>query len=372
MHEFQTKVSGAIIRDYLQGALDLSGAFLGNCVLQSELSTDVEYVYKDIEADKTIDIIFDNDKGDTNLQAILDALSKYDACVVCFGAADLMDAHFLIESIESDRLSSLPIGVVVYDKNLKVICLRPFTVAINSAIKKTETEWKSYWCWWRDTSQYEVAILLRLSEEFDTFTGDIYTEKVYPRFFDMMIAGQTKMWDGKPRSKKYSPASFKAEKQNYKIPMVQLGFWDAATGHITEKGRKLLAVIENNGESSDVYFDCLAKIILLDGKHLDLVKDLEEFQKNCAQIIPETSAEFFVLFDCYMSDKKSLGTRKPSAVKTGAKKAYVRDEPKLWNKLGMLNTQGKARYYVPFVGLAFDWNRINSILLSNAMQEERI
>lgn len=367
MHEFQIKVSEAIVCDHLQSEIDLSNVFIGDCVLQNELSSDIEYVYKDSQSDKTIDIIFDNDKGETNLQAVLGVLTKYDACVVCFGAADLMDAHFLIDTIESEMLSSLPIGVVVYDMNLKVICLRPFTIANNSAIRKTETEWKSYWCWWRDTSQYEVAALLRLSKEFDEVAGDIYTEKVYPKFFDMMISGQTKMWDGKPRNKKYSPASFKAEKQNYKIPMVQLGFWDAATGHITEKGERLLSVIETNGEGSNVYLDCLAKIILLDGKHLDLVKDLEEFQKNCAQIIPETSAEFFVLFDCYMSDKKSLGTRKPTAVKTGAKKAYVRDEPKLWNKLRMLNTQGKARYYVPFVGLAFDWNRINSILLSNAM-----
>jgi len=60
-----------------------------------------------------------------------------------------------------------------------------------------------------------------------------------------------------------------------------------------------------------------------------------------------------------------VGTRKPTAVKTGAKRAYVRDEPKLWNKLGILKTQAASRYFIPFVGIEFNWERINEILLSN-------
>ena len=149
--------------------------------------------------------------------------------------------------------------------------------------------------------------------------------------------------------------------------MCQLGLWEAETGHITDKGLSLLDVVRTYGVDSQEYFDCLAKIILIDGKHLDLVKDLDDFQKNNPAIIPETSADFFVLFDEYMISKNSIGTRKPSAVTTGAKNAYVRDEPKLWNKLGIIKMQSAARYFKPFVGIEFNWARINEILLSNVL-----
>ena len=212
-----------------------------------------------------------------------------------------------------------------------------------------------------------MATLLELSYKYDNEPGDIYTKYVYPEFFNMMVEGKTQKWDGKPRAKSYTTSSYKAEKQNYKIPMCQLGFWDADTGHITDKGLTLLDVIRSYGSDSHEYFDCLAKIILIDGKHLDLVKDLEEFQKSNPAIIPETSSEFFVLFDEYMISKNSMGTRKPTAVKTGAKNAYVRDEPKLWNKLGIIKMQSAARYFRPFVGIEFNWDRINEILLSNVL-----
>ena len=204
-----------------------------------------------------------------------------------------------------------------------------------------------------------------MSYKYATEDGDIYTKYVYPEFFELMIEGKTKKWDGKPRIKSYSESSYKSEKQNYKIPMCQLGLWEAETGHITDKGMTLLDVVRTYGADSQDYFLCLAKLILLDGKHLDLVKDLEEFQKSNPAIIPDTSAEFFVLFDEYMMNKNSVGTRKPTAVKTGAKRAYVRDEPKLWNKLGILKMQGASRYFIPFVGIEFNWERINEILLSN-------
>lgn len=72
-----------------------------------------------------------------------------------------------------------------------------------------------------------------------------------------------------------------------------------------------------------------------------------------------------------METKNSIGTRKPTAVKTGAKKAYVRDEPKLWNKLGIIIPSGKNRYYWPFKGIKFNWQKINEILMSTGSQEDK-
>ena len=327
----------------------------------------INYAYQDVETGKTVAILFFNECPDENeyKSRVVETVNKFNAVIAAFDMRHMAESNYFKDALSTDRLLSLPIGIVVYDNSGNLVTVQKFTIPKNQAVERTAKEQKSYWCWWRDGSHYEVADLLALSYKYDNEDGDIYTAKVYPEFFNMMIDGKTKKWDGKPRVKSYSTASFKAEKQNYKIPMCQLGLWDVETGHIQDKGLALLDVIRKYGVDSKEYFDSLAKLILVDGKHLDLVKDLEEFQKNNPAIIPETSSEFFILFDEYMMQKNSIGTRKPTAVKTGAKKAYVRDEPKLWNKLGIIKMQSASRYFKPFIGIEFDWNRINEILLTN-------
>lgn len=333
----------------------------------------IEYAYQNVENLDTLAFFFPEvtKTEDDWIKETLDTLSYYDSCIVCFPSDALNEANYYCDSLVEKEIQMLQIGTVAYDMAGHVIVLRMYSKSDTKTKKRSQTEQKSYWCWWRDASHFEVATLLELSDKYDDLDEDIYTNKVYPEFYEMMISEQTKQWDGTPRHKNYSKASFKAEKQNYKIPMCQLGFWDVPTGHLTDKGRLLLEVERRNGDSSRIFFSYLAKIILLDGKHLDLIKDLDEFQKNCAEYIPESSADFFVLFDDYMETKNSIGTRKPSAVKTGAKKAYVRDEPKLWNKLGIIIPSGKGRYYWPFKGLKFDWPKINEILLTTGIQEDK-
>ena len=331
----------------------------------------VEFAYQNINNNQTIAFLFPNicENEYTWIQEVLNVLSSFDSCIVCISAPKLQDAHYLCDLIIERDLDSLKIAVLSYDSSGQIIVLKSYSQTSKTLKKRSKSEMKSYWCWWRDTSHYEVATLLELSESYDFEKGDIYTQKVYPEFFEMMINKQTKQWDGSPRNKKYSSASYKAEKQNYKIPMCQLGLWDAETGHNTLKGKILLEVSRNHGSDSKRFLNYLSKIILLDGKHLELIKDLDEFQKSYPELIPEFSADFFIMFDDYMVKRNSMGTRKPSAIKTGAKKSYVRDEPKLWNKLGIIIPSGKSRYYWPFKGLKFDWNRINEILLSTENEE---
>ena len=104
-------------------------------------------------------------------------------------------------------------------------------------------------------------------------------------------------------------------------------------------------------------------MILIDGKHLFLIKDLVRFQTINRSIIPSTSEEFFILFEKFMAEKNILGTRKPSAVTTGAKKSYIRDEPKLWNKLGLFKLETSSRYYIPYKGIDFDYSKILNTLI---------
>ena len=336
---------------------------------------EIDYAYRDEQSGRNIALVFFANVFE--IKALLDRLLKasceFDCIIACFDASALSEANNLSEVIAEKRLTSLPIGIVVYDTKGNIVVLKKAKLTNTAALKRTENEDKSYWCFWRDGSHYEIATLLQLSYKYRMMPGDIYSEHVYPEFYSLMVDGKTRQWNGKPRKKAYSQASYKAEKQNYKIPMFHLGLWTEQEGRLTAKGIALLKVVQSHGVESRVFFDCLAKLILIDGRHLDLIKDLEAFQSQSKALLPATSAEFFQLFDLYLMNNGSIGTRKPSAVTTGAKNAYLRDEPKIWNKFGFIFTDG-SRYYRPFEGIRINWDRISEVMhntaLSEAMKDE--
>lgn len=77
--------------------------------------------------------------------------------------------------------------------------------------------------------------------------------------------------------------------------------------------------------------------------------------------ISDTSKDYVVQLEDYLDAMGCIGKRKPSAVKTGAKNSYLRDEMKLWNKLGLLK-KNKRGYFFPNQGYVFDWEHITDVL----------
>jgi hypothetical protein len=220
---------------------------------------------------------------------------------------------------------------------------------------------QTYWCWWRDISHYEIFQLLNLLDKYSAETGDIYTNFAWPEFWRLMVAGLTKTWEGVGRVKTDNTTNYNSEKQNYKIPLFQLGLIEQSEGRITIEGYKLISIGKIFGLESSIYIDYLTKLVLIDGKHLILIQDLEAF-KNIAEPASLASQEQFRIdFEDYLNTNNSIGRRKPGRTTTGNKKSYVRDEFKLWNKLGLIKTTG-MRYFIDGRGIEFNWSRITEIL----------
>lgn len=223
---------------------------------------------------------------------------------------------------------------------------------------------QAYWCWWRDISHYEIFMILDLLDKYSYENGDIYTQFVWPKFWKMMVDGHTMTWEGVGRKKTDNEKNFKSEKQNYKIPLFQLGLIETSEGRLTVEAYKLLAIGKIYGVNSSLYIDYLTKLILIEGKHLILIQDVEEF-KNIA--LPKSLANqnnFRVDFEKYLNDHNSIGRRKPGRTTTGKKMSYIRDEFKLWNKLGLVKnkTIGARNYFINGRGVEFNWARITEIL----------
>lgn len=276
-------------------------------------------------------------------------------------------AEFIANSLKAEEFKR--VGISLYSYNPRdvyqgVTLLRgisekrdPKNVkSIN--INKVET----FWCWWRDCSQYELMNLLELGFTYNDQEGDIYTDKIYPEFYDKLVTQKTKQWNGRPRKKKKSDKSYTSEKQNYKIPLSQLELWNE--GHLTDLGFKMLEIGKKYGPESEAFMNALGYLILVNGKHLELIKLIEEFQKKTKGSIPDTSKQFLLELEDFLSQKGCIGKRKPTAVKTNAKETYIRDEPKLWNKFNILNRATKTDYFFVREGYKFDWHKISDILIS--------
>lgn len=278
-------------------------------------------------------------------------------------------ADFIANSLEAEEFRKVGISLYSYnplDVYNGVTLLRGITEkrdpkgvkTIN--INKVET----FWCWWRDCSQYELMDLLELGFLYNDHEGNIYTDLIYPEFYERLVTKRTRQWNGKARNKVKSAQSYNSEKQNYKIPLSQLELW--YEGHLTNLGFKMLEIGKKYGAGSEAFMNALGYIILVNGKHLELIKLIEKYQKETANPIPDTSKQFLLELEDFLTKNGCIGARKPTAIKTGAKATYIRDEPKLWNKFNILSYNTKSDYFFKNEGYKFDWHKISDILVSGS------
>ena len=272
---------------------------------------------------------------------------------------------FICKTLSAPEFKDVGTSLYAYDPaDYSLSLLRPIKTkrSFASAVVSTADSTKTFWCWWRDMSQYELFLLLRLSFIKNEEKGDIYSDYIYPEFYKKMVSKKTLQWDGSHRNKKCSPSSMKSEKQNYNIPLVQLGLWTRGEGRLTDVGYALMGIGSKFGPNSPQFIDALSYLVLVTGRHLELIHIVKRFQESNPP--SSSSRDFSLALEKHLTMSGCIGKRKPTAVTTGAKVSYMRDEMKLWNKLGFLVSTGGA-YYIKGRGYNFDWERITKVLSSN-------
>lgn len=277
-------------------------------------------------------------------------------------------SKFILETMGLEAMAGLPITLIDYDENTlftdpdrSIRIIRPIN-AERTEILVPSTGNETYWCWWRDMSNFEVYDLLKLAYRYRDEPGDIYTTSIWPAFSKQLKKNATKTWEGIYRNKTLTEATLKAEKQNYKIPLFQLGLISQGSGRITNTGIRLMFFGDLYGPDSQTFRDYLAQLLLVEGRYLELLKDLDRFQKENFDHIGDTAPDLYLHFEDYLEAKGSIGPRKPSAKTTGAKATYIRDETKICNKLGLIESKGN-RYFIPNEGIHINWERITDLVL---------
>lgn len=270
------------------------------------------------------------------------------------------------EVLDQDIAGDLPLGVLQYDPATispaypHFEILRKLEPRASVPAKRVAIE-NSFWAKWREASPQELGLLLEyLYEEGRTAAaGRTIRDRAFDRLWVDMVAGRTHHWEGKPRRLTEGPQKASWAK-NFRNFVGHLG-WTAGDGALTHEGLEALHIVHQYGSESQVFLDHLAQAVMLAGKHLVLLNEINEFQDAAAGFGSE--AEWLDELEQRLEDAGML-KRNPArhaAASRGSARQFLKAEKQLWRKLGLIVPRGQ-RVYHQGRGFIFDWGRITSLL----------
>ncbi|HUY35453.1 MAG TPA: hypothetical protein VMV69_22100 [Pirellulales bacterium] len=260
-------------------------------------------------------------------------------------------AEYLGAILNSDYAAALAIGVMAFAANpaeLRIVVpVRP-RAGDAPPLPSGRTV---FWAYWRDLSQHDLYMLLVLLDKKQcTF------DEAYDLYWKRRMARAARTWEGKPRKKPDATKSFASEQANDGLSMRHVALIDSSW-RLTAEGYELLRTGKVYGPESQAFLSKLAQRVLLDGRHLELIFWIEETQRRLALADKQEHLQFRSSLD---RELQGAGIIPHLPIATG-KTTFLRDEPKLWNKLGLLVT-GPRSYFFPGEGYRFNWRQIVSVV----------
>jgi hypothetical protein len=306
---------------------------------------------------------------------------------------------FLKSTFDTFIKGRLPVGLIIYDgeelANIRIGC------DIQSSLDMQQRELaltdEPYWCWWRDTSP-DLILKLGFSAEqitipdnrsklvwnyfwdnyfatpqtrislnnvesnifnFDMTTKMIPFETLKRNLRQQIQLGQISTEDAinllkiKGWGQGYTENNYQNYKKNFTITMDHINFWDE-NKQLTPLGKKF---VQRNKFNLDNLVDEFAQIMLVEGKHENLISDIENISKNLDEIADQD--EYLKDIHDHL-DRLGYISKNPNRRTTGSRK-FLQAEKQLWGHFSLLRKNGNS-YFHPGLGFVFDHQRINYLV----------
>lgn len=258
-----------------------------------------------------------------------------------------------IAALMDRDLAGLPLVLFSYDKaviDLKVE--RKLTARLGNPPHRSARRGRgTFWAYWRDLSNYDLFELLRIVDAGKAAGFD----KDFQRFWTTIVIGKkARTWEGVARTK-HAKAKITPEQRNAFYALRHCGLIDSRGG-ITLAGLELLHVGKVYGPDSVAFLTLLSRRVLVEGRHLDLILWVEKQSARLSLRTKKTSNTYLAALDTSLVAEGVISPR----TKGSSKAHFLRDEPKLWNKLGLLDKKIGPQYFYPGEGYRFNWRRIIS------------
>lgn len=296
----------------------------------------------------------------------------------------------------------LPIGLIIYKNDNTSDLELAFDIqntAIGQIKTKTLAKESRYWAKYVDTTPHLIWLLLDVA--FKEESSEDRRKKIWETFFDTyyfpkynqerleIFNSFIKTFDGKGFLKPFSKVIgtlikevenneiseseaiskihdridhnfvgdnlFNSYRKNYFPFLDHLGLWDEQA-NLTEIGYELHKIGKLHGPTSKNFKDHLAKLILVEGKHLDLILDIEKYTRN--KNFESSEEARIAAYD--KLEEKGLVKKNPNRSPSESKK-YFSNEMQLWTHLGILDKEGRTQF-VSNKGFLFNWEEITRII----------
>ena len=284
---------------------------------------------------------------------------KFAGLILPVVATDGFRISEYIATMFAGLLSTMPVALFEYSnepsqlKTIRNLQPRPdTTVSVPSGTGR-----KVFWGYWRDLSHFELLEMLQLADR----QKHPNFEKLYDRFWlRSAVTGKALTWEKRRRKAKSLLAPGKmGERMNAHLAMKHAGLLDNQD-RLTADGYRLLHIGKIYGPESVAFIDALAAQILIVGHHLELIFWVDEQQRLIPNRQKRDATQFYRALDLRLEKAGVIA----APARGAAKATFLRDEPKLWNKLGLLVRSGPKRYFHTGYGLIFDWRKVISVVES--------
>lgn len=216
---------------------------------------------------------------------------------------------------------------------------------------------RAFWAYVRDASYFDVFDVLVVMDARQLRFNDAYMQ-----FWDMKRRrGLARTLEGaarKPKDHKFSEQNRggKAERTNINLLMRHTGLIDG-DGRITEPGHRLLRHGKVYTPDSQSFVQLFGNRLLTVGRHLDLILWVDRFQRQ----LPEADKRDHEQFKHRLDEGLEAAGFIRAAPQGRPKATFIRDEPKYWARLGLLEGVG-ANYFHTGLGYVFNWRAIISMV----------
>ena len=271
-----------------------------------------------------------------------------------FSSDGFQIASYLDDLIKAE-LPGLALALFQYDpEGRNLTHLRPLRARPSTPPALVQSGQRPFWGYWRDLSHSDVFDLLSL---IDKKEGEGF-DSVFAHFWkDIVILGQSKDWEGRPRSIQGSDANrIKKETTNASLSLRHAGLLSSDHA-LTGAGYTLLRAAKIYSADSEVFLEMLAYCVLVEGRHLNLIFWVDEQSRNIGSEDKGNRKQYLWALDRRLVEVGAIRPRSENTVTP-----FLRDELKLWNKLELLVRNKHNGYFHRGTGLVFNWRKIVAVV----------
>lgn|GEM_PF-4334007 len=311
---------------------------------------------------------------------------------------------FLKTTFETFIKGKIPVGLIVYDgedlSNIRLSC--DIELSSTTQVRQIELTEEPYWCWWRDAPP-DLILKLGLSAQ-NTQTKTDRSKAVWNYFWDNYFAipptrtsienvdsdvfafdlnskmipfeslkkslrkevaantinhqAALQILKEKGWGQGFTENNYQNYKKNFTIIMDHVNFWDE-NKELTPLGERFVSRNHLPLSQQRVLIDEFAQIVLVEGRHENLISDIEKVNK----VLTNITGQDKYLDDIHdYLDGQGYISKNPNRITSGSRK-FLQAEKQLWGHLSLIKKNGRT-YFHPGKGFIFDRQRIEALVES--------